>query len=110
MASAYSEDGLARRRSWAWHDVYTAMTMTAVDAQLIEQLKMTAETVCSCFHVPPYMIGVGPAPTYNNIEALNQHYYSQCLQVLMEEIEVLLDEGLGSRSPTAPSLILRFAC
>jgi phage portal protein BeeE len=37
---------------------YQAMVMTAVDAQLIEQLKWTAETICSCFHVPSYMVGV----------------------------------------------------
>ena len=37
----------------------------------VEQRKLTSETVCSVFHVPAYMVGVGPAPTYNNIEALN---------------------------------------
>lgn len=78
---------------------YEAMTVTAVDAQLIEQLKWTAETVCSCFHVPPYMIGVGTAPTYNNIEALNQQYYSQCLQSLIEALELVLDEGLELPAP-----------
>lgn len=74
---------------------YEAMTINAVDSQLIEQLKWTAETVCSCFHVPPYMIGVGPMPAYNNIEALNQQYYSQALQNPIESIELCLDEGLG---------------
>ena len=34
-------------------------------------------------------------PAYNNIEALNQQYYSQCLQTLIEAVEALLDEGLG---------------
>lgn len=74
---------------------YEAMAIPAVDSQLIEQLKWTAETVCSVFHIPPYMIGVGAMPAYNNIEALNQQYYSQCLQELIENIEALLDEGLG---------------
>jgi len=73
---------------------YEAMTVNAADAQLIEQLKMSAETVCSCFHVPPYMVGVGPTPTYNNVEALNQQYYAQCLQSLIESAELCLDEGL----------------
>jgi phage portal protein BeeE len=41
------------------------------------------------------MIGVGPPPTYNNIEALQGQYYAQCLQAHIEAIEVLLDEGLG---------------
>lgn len=74
---------------------YERMAMTAVDAQLIDQLKWTAENVCTAFHVPPYMIGVGTTPTYNNIEALNQQYYAQCLQTHIESIELLLDEGLG---------------
>jgi phage portal protein BeeE len=75
------------------------MMMTNSDAQLVEQLRMTAETVCSAFHVPVYMVGVGSAPTYNNIEALNQQYYSQCLQSLIESIELLLDEGLELPKP-----------
>ncbi len=74
---------------------YQAMTVDAVDSQLIEQLKWTAEVVCSTFHVPPYKIGVGAMPTYNNIQSLNVEYYSQCLQVLIEAAEVCLDEGLG---------------
>lgn len=74
---------------------YEQMTMTAVDTELIKQLNWSDEKVCSCFHVPPHMVGVGPAPTYNNIEALLRMYYSQCLQVLIETIELLLDEGLG---------------
>jgi phage portal protein BeeE len=73
--------------------------MNAVDAQLIEQLQWTSETVCSAFHVPPYMVGVGPPPNYNNIEALNQQYYSQCLQSLVESMELVLDEGLELPKP-----------
>lgn len=74
---------------------YQAMSMNATDSQLIEQLKWTAEDVCRAFHVPPYMIGVGSMPTYNNIEALNQQYYAQCLQTHIESIELLVDEGIG---------------
>jgi HK97 family phage portal protein len=74
---------------------FEMMAMKAIDAQLIEQLKWSAETVCSTFHVPGYKIGVGTPPAYNNIEALDQQYYSQCLQKLFECIELCLDEGLG---------------
>lgn len=74
---------------------YEPMKAKAVDSQLIEQLKWTAEVVCSTYHVPPYKIGVGQMPTYNNVQALNIEYYSQCLQVLIEAIELCLDEGLG---------------
>lgn len=74
---------------------YESLTMNAVDAQMIEQLKMTGEVVCSVFHVPGYMVGIGTMPTYNNIEALAQNYYSQCLQSLIESLELCLDEGLA---------------
>lgn len=74
---------------------FEAMAFNSVDSQLIEQLKMTGEMVCSTFHVPAYKAGVGPPPAYNNIEALEQAYYSQCLQKLFECIELCLDEGLG---------------
>ena len=78
---------------------FEGMTMRSTDAQLIEQLKWTAENVCTCYHVPPYKIGVGPMPTFNNIEALDQQYYSQCLQLPIECIEALLDEGLQIAPP-----------
>jgi HK97 family phage portal protein len=74
---------------------FESLTMTADDAQLIEQLKFTAEMVCSAYHVPPYKIGVGQQPTYNNVQALNVEYYTQCLQKHIEDIELCLDEGLG---------------
>jgi len=74
---------------------FQPMVMTSRDAQLIEQLKWTAEVVCSAFHVPPYKIGVGEMPSYNNVQALNVKYYSQCLQSMIEAAELCLDEGLG---------------
>jgi HK97 family phage portal protein len=73
---------------------FEKLTMTAEEAQLIEQLKYTAEIVCSAYHVPPYKIG-GTMPTYANIQSLNVEYYSQCLQKHIEDIELCLDEGLG---------------
>ncbi|MFC7399582.1 phage portal protein [Chelatococcus sp. GCM10030263] len=75
---------------------FESMSVKAVDAQLIEQLKWSAEVVCSTYHVPPYKIGIGQMPTYNNVQALNTEYYSQCLQVLIEAIELCLDEGLAT--------------
>jgi phage portal protein BeeE len=41
------------------------------------------------------MAGVGAAPLNNNVAALSQQYYSQCLQVHIESIELCLDEALG---------------
>jgi HK97 family phage portal protein len=74
---------------------YEKLAISASDAQLMEQLKWDEKNVCTAFQVPAYMIGVGEPPSYNNIEALNQQYYSQCLQKHIESIELCLDEGLG---------------
>jgi HK97 family phage portal protein len=73
---------------------YKPMTMSAEESQLVEQLKWTAEIVCSTFHVPPYKIGVGAMPSFNNVQALNVEYYSQALQAIIEAAELCLDEGL----------------
>jgi HK97 family phage portal protein len=77
---------------------YKSIVATAIDAQLVEQLGSAGRIVTTAFNVPAYMVGIGDPPAYNNIEALNQQYYSQCLQKLFESIEELLDLGLGLRS------------
>lgn len=74
---------------------FEKMSLTAVEGQLIEQLKWTAEVVCSTHHVPPYKVGVGAMPSYDNVQALNLEYFTQCLQSLIEDAESCLDEGLG---------------
>lgn len=74
---------------------YEAMRMSAADSQLIEQLRWTAEVVCSVFHMPPFKVGLGATPTYANAEVLNQIYYSDCLQSHIEQYELCQDEGLG---------------
>lgn len=71
------------------------LTVTADDAQLVEQLKWTAETIAATYGVPLYKLGLGAMPTANNLQALNVEYYSQALQGLIEDAEVCLDEGLG---------------
>lgn len=73
---------------------YTSLRMTSADAQLIEQLRWTAEVVCSAFHVPAYKVGVGPIPPNNNAEVLTIEYYGQCLQILIEQFELCVGEGL----------------
>jgi len=70
----------------------------AHDAQLIEQLKWTVEDVARCFHVPTWKLG-DKEPLRTSVESLNQTYYSDCLQALIESAEALLDEGLGLSPP-----------
>jgi HK97 family phage portal protein len=74
---------------------YEAMTIPAQQAQLIEQLRFTVEDVARCFHVPLHMLQSGTSPTLASIGAINQAYYSQTLQSLIEDFELCLDEGLA---------------
>ncbi len=73
---------------------YEPMTVSAQDAQLIEQLKWAVEDVARCFHVPMFKLG-GEIPHGTTVDALQQTYYSDCLQTLIESAESLLDEGLA---------------
>lgn len=76
---------------------YVPMTIPAQDAQLIEQLQWTVEDVASCFHYPTWKLGHSKESLRQgvSIEALNQAYYSDCLQGLIEAAEALLDDGLA---------------
>jgi HK97 family phage portal protein len=73
---------------------YEQMTLSPVDTQLIEQLKWTAETIASAYHVPYFMIDSSRGVPYANSEPLVQTYYAQCLQSLITDIETSLDRGL----------------
>lgn len=74
---------------------YQPMIMSATDSQLVEQLKMTAEIVCSVFHVPPAKIGLAQDNNASNAEIRDRNYYSDCLQSHIEQFELCMDEGLG---------------
>lgn len=73
---------------------FERMAINPIDVQFIEQMKWTAEAICAAYHVPAYKV-TATSPTYNNTESLEQQYYSNCLQSRFENIELLLDEGLG---------------
>lgn len=83
-ATAVAGDGLT----------YQGFRMNSTDAQLIEQLKWTADVVASVYHVPGFKIGIGAMPTYQNAEIMNQIYYTDCLQTIIENIEACLKVGL----------------
>lgn len=85
---------------------YERVTMSALDAQVIDQMKMNTEQICSVFHVPQYKIGVGAVPAFQNIESLAQDYYSTCLQKHIEDMELAIDQGLSIKDETYAHLDL----
>ena len=70
--SNHSGDNVGKLAVLTGGMTYQPMSVTAEQAQLVEQLGMTDEDIAKCFHMPRHKVGIGPDPTYNNIEALNQ--------------------------------------
>jgi HK97 family phage portal protein len=73
---------------------YEGLAESADKSQLNEQWSSACEAIANAFGVPWYLVG-GPQPPYNNIQALNVQYYTQCLQPLMTSFESVMDHGLG---------------
>lgn len=74
---------------------FEPMKFTAVDSQFIDQMKLSAEWVCTAFHVPAFKIGAGTIPAGQKVADLNQIYYADCLQGLIEDFEQTLADGLA---------------
>ena len=74
---------------------YEATSQSAADAQLIEQLNWTDETICGCFHVPITLINTSKATPASTPDQTTQQFYSQCLQTQMTAIETALEDGLS---------------
>lgn len=72
---------------------YVPISVAANDAQLVEQLKMSGEIVCTAFSVPAFKVGLAPLPS-GKVSDHNDIYYSDCLQHYIESIENLLNQHL----------------
>ncbi|MDB5358860.1 MAG: phage portal protein family [Rhodospirillales bacterium] len=66
---------------------FEKLGMTSVDAQFLEQRKLTIEEIARGFRVPLHMIGVLDKMTNNNVESLTRSYYDQTLMPLLKSIE-----------------------
>ena len=63
------------------------ITITAQDAQLIEQLRWSVEDVARVFRVPTFMLGDVSKVTYRNSEQLARAYLTGCLAGHIEALE-----------------------
>lgn len=94
--SAFSGDNTGKIAVLTEGMTYQPVAMlTADQSKLVEQLNMTDEDIAKAFHMPRHKVGIGPDPTYNNIESLNKQYYSDCLQQHIVKLEYALDNGMG---------------
>jgi len=76
------------------------LTISASDAQLIEQLRWSVEDVARCFRVPSYMLTDASKVSFKNAETLARNYYSQTLQYHIESIEARVDQAFGLTGDT----------
>jgi len=67
------------------------LTITSVDAQLIESYKMTIADVARVFRVPLPIIGDTSGASFNNAETLINHWLSTGLGYVLEHVELALD-------------------
>lgn len=94
-ASLYTGDNAGKTAVLGDGLKYEPLAVNASDSDMIAQMKWSDEKICSVYKVPPYKVHVGDMPSFQQSEALDRKYYSDCLQRLIESIESLLDEGLS---------------
>ena len=68
------------------------LNMTAVDAQLIEQLRYSVEDVARVYRVPLFMLGDLSKVSYNSSEQLSRVYVNGCLLAHMNSLEWRLSQ------------------
>lgn len=105
-------DDLSKRYKQEWDDAYRGqefgktallgggmkwqpLTITAQDAQLIEQLRYSVEDVARVFRVPPFMLGDMSKVSYRNTEMLQRIYLSGCLSTHLEAIQQRFEYAFG---------------
>lgn len=65
-----------------------------IDAQSKEFAELSALDICSAFNMPPWKVGAGTRPAGFDVEAQQIVYYQDCLQLPLEHLEAILDDGL----------------
>ena len=70
---------------------YKQVVLTAVDSQLIEQLKYTTEDVARVFQLPGILIGDVSALAAKGVESLMRVYYSLCLGAHFESLQARMN-------------------
>lgn len=73
---------------------YQALTMTAVDAQLLEQRRLSREQIAAMFRVPLHMLQAAQAMKYTNVEQNNLSFFRDSLMPLAHKLESKINQLL----------------
>ena len=71
------------------------LTMSAVDAQLIDQLRYSVEDVARVYRLPLFMLGDLTKVSFSSSEQLTRVYWTGCLSAHMESIEKRMSRFFG---------------
>lgn len=82
------------------------LNMTAVEAQLIDQLRYTAEDIGRVYRVPSFMLGESKM-TYRNSEQLARMYYQGCLSYHIEAMEQCFNQKFEMKGGSVVEFDLR---
>lgn len=86
---------------------FQAMGQSAVDAELIEQRKLSREEVCAAYDVPPPLVGIYERATYSNmVEARRALFDSIASRLAL--IEETLNAQLVADVPAWDGLFIEF--
>lgn len=83
------------------------LTINAVDAQLIDQLRWTVEDIARVYRLPGFMIGELAKTNYRNSEQLARTYYNGCLSYYIGCIQQCLHRSLDLDEDTEAEFDLR---
>lgn len=93
----YREGGIGDTAVLGFGLKWQSVTLSAIDAQLIEQLRFSVEDVCRVFMVPTFLVGDASKVTYRNSEQLARAYLQGCLgyhvEALQERLNLSFDFG-----------------
>ena len=71
------------------------LTMSAVDAEVIAQYKMSVETVAQVYRIPMFMLGDLEKTSFNNVESMQKAFVMSALGFYLKHIENALDDIFG---------------
>jgi HK97 family phage portal protein len=74
---------------------WSPLTMTAVEAQLIEQLRYSVEDIARVYRIPVFMLGDASKASTGSSEQMSRNYFSLCLAPHMKAIEWRISQYFG---------------
>jgi HK97 family phage portal protein len=90
----YSQGGLGKTAILTNGLSFEPMTVNAVDAEVVNQLRWGIEDIARVYRVPTFMVGELSKATFKNNEQMARTYYDGCLKYHISSFEQAFTYGL----------------